>query len=281
MSRRQRGVSTVVDVSVFLLLVSAAAYSVVTATGGAVDATATPDRDETTVETLATTTATVRYDLGVDDRTGDPVERVRHGTLAELLATAAVANVSVDSAPPAPYAGGFVEAVRASVAPALGGRAQVTATWQPVPGSGLDGVVRVGRAPPTDATVHAATLTVDSGVPPARDAALAASTGGYGHVADAVARRTVAGLFPPRETRVALRGGGADAVVTRERFASMRSAYGSETALDAGVEHATSDLAVAVSGHTEEALERRFETPRAAAESVRVGRVTVVVRTWS
>jgi hypothetical protein len=281
MSRHQRAISTVVDVSVFILLVSAAAYSLVTAPGGAVDATAIPDRDETTVETLATTTATVRYDVGVDDRTGDPVERVRHGTLAELLATAAVANVSVDEAPPSPYAGGFVDAVRASVAPALGGRAQVTATWRPIPGSDLDGVVRVGPSPPTGATVHAATLTVDSGVPPAHEAALTASTGGYGRVADVVARRTVAGLFPPRETRVALQGGGADAVVTRERFASMRSAYGSETSLETGVEPATTDLAVAVSGHTERALERRFETPRAAAESVRVGRVTVVVRTWS
>ncbi|AUV81021.1 hypothetical protein C2R22_04555 [Salinigranum rubrum] len=281
MSRDERGISTVVDVSVFLLLVSAAVFSVVTAPADPVGATVTPERDEATVETLATTTTTVGYDLGVDDRTGEPIERVRHGTLAELLAEAAVANASVDGTPTSPYAAGFVDAVRASVTPLFDGRTQVVATWRPLPGSGLVGEVRVGPTPPAGATVHAATLSVDSGMPAARDSALAASSGGYGRVADVAARRTVDGLFPPRRTRVALRGGAADAVVVRERFASMRSTYGSETTFDAGVEPATTDLAVAVAERTERSFERRFETPRAAAESVRTARVTVVVRTWS
>lgn len=281
MSSGERGVSTVIDVSVFLLLVSAAVFSVVTVPADPVDVTATPERDEAAVETLATTTTTVKYDLGVDDRTGEPIERVRHGTLAELLAEAAVANTSVDVTPASPYAAGFVDAVRASVVPLLDGRTQVVATWRPLPGSGLVGAVRVGSAPPPDATVHAATLSVDSGMPAARDSALAASPSGYGRVADVAARRTVEGLFPPRRTRVALRGGAVDAVVVRERFASMRSAYGSETTLEAGVEPATTDLAVAVAERTERTVARRFETPRTAAKSVRTSRVTVVVRTWS
>lgn len=281
MTSGARGISTVVDVSVFLLLVSAAVFSVVTATDGGVDVTATPDRDEATVETLATTTTTVEYDLGVDDRTGEPIQRVRHGTLAELLAEAAVANASVDGAPTSPYAAGFVDAVRTSLTSLLDGRTQVVAAWRPLPGSGLAGAVRVGPTPPPDATVHAATLSVDSGMPTAHDSALAASSSGYGRVADVAARRTVEGLFPSRRMRVALRGGAADAVVARERFGSMRAAYGSETTLDAGVEPATTDLAVAVAERTERAFDRRFETPRAAAESVRTDRVTVVVRTWS
>lgn len=276
-----RAVSTVVDVSVFLLLVSAAAFSVVSAAGGPIDESPFPDRDEATVETLATTTTTVRYDLGVDDRTREPIERVRHGTLAELLAEAAVANVSVDGEPVSPYAVDFVGAVSDAISPLLDGRTQVVATWRPVPGSSLAGEVRVGPTPPSDGTVHAATVAVDSGMPAARDSALAASARGHGGVADAVARRTVAGLFPLRQTRVALQGGGADAVVVRERFSSMRSAYDAETALDAGVKPARTALAVAVSNRTEQALEKRFETPRAAADSVRTGRVHIVVRTWS
>lgn len=276
-----RGVSTVVDVSVFLLLVSAAAFSVVTATDGPVDDATHPDRDEATVETLATTTATVRYDLGVDDRTGEPIERVRHGTLAELLAEAAVANVSVDGEPVSPYAAEFVDAVGDSLSPLLDGRTQVVATWRPVPGSVLAGQVRVGPTPPSDGTVHAATMVVDSGLPTARNSARAASARGYEGVADAVARRTVAGLFPPRQTRVALQGGGADAVVVRERFSSMRSAYDAETTLKGGLNPASTALAVAVSNRTEQSLEKRFETPRAAADSVRTGRVYIVVRTWS
>jgi hypothetical protein len=281
--RNERGISTVVDVSVFLLLVGAAVFSVATAADASADDTVsiTADRDEATVETLATTTATVQYDLGVDDRTGEPIERARHGTLAELLADAAVANATVDGAPLSPYAVGFVDAVEATVSPLLDGRTQVAATWRPIPGSTLAGQVRLGPDPPTDSTVHAATLTVDSGIPPTSDRARSASVGGYGHVADVVARGTVDGLFPPRRTRVALDGDGADAVVAREQFASMRSAYDSETTFEAGVEPARADLTAAVSNRTTRTLASQFETPRAAAAAVRTGSVHIVVRTWS
>ena len=133
----------------------------------------------------------------------------------------------------------------------------------------------------TDATVHAATLAVDSGVPAARGPALAAADTGYGGVADVVARRTVRGLFPPRRTRVALAGGAVDASVTRAAFARTASAYGSDTRLETGVTPATYDLTVAVSNRTRAELRDRFDTPRAAASAVRTDRVTVVVRTWS
>jgi hypothetical protein len=283
---RRRGVSTVVDVSLFLLLVSAAVLSVVTAA----DRTGVADADEAgvqgdaaTVETLATATTTVRYDLGVDDRTGESISRVRHGTHAELLAEAAVANATVDGDPLSPYAAGFVDAVRAAVGGVVGGRTQVVATWRPVPGAGVVGRVSVGPTPPADATVHAATLPVASGLPAARGPATdAAREGhGYGPVAGVVARHLVDGLFPPRRTRVALDGGAADAAVVRTRFASMRAAYGAETPLDAGVTPATDDLAAAVADRTERTFRDRFASPGAAASSVRVGRVTVVVRTWS
>jgi len=74
---------------------------------------------------------------------------------------------------------------------------------------------------------------------------------------------------------------GADAVVARERFASMRSAYDSETTFEAGVEPARADLTAAVSNRTTRTLESQFETPRAAAAAVRTGSVHIVVRTWS
>jgi hypothetical protein len=116
---------------------------------------------------------------------------------------------------------------------------------------------------------------------PARQAAVAAAPRGHGRVADVVSRRLVDGLFPVRPTAVALDGSGADAVVARERFGSMRRAYGSETSLDVGVTPARNDLVVAVSNRTAQGFRDRFETPRDASSSVRVGTVRIVVRTWS
>lgn len=275
-----RGISTVVDVALFLLLVSAAVLSLVTAPGLTDDRDPVA-RDEATVETLATATATVRYDLGVDRRTGESVPRVAHGSLAALLAEATLAAVTVDGEPLSPYPPGFVDAVGEAVRPTLDGRTQIVARWEPYPGSTLRGRLRVGPSPPPDATVHAATLVVDSGFPAARDSAVAASGDGYRRVAAIVAGRTVDGLFPPRRSRVALDGGGVDATVTRARFDSMRSAYGSETTLDAGVTPARNDLTAAVANRTHTELRREFQTPRAAATSVRLDRVTIVVRTWS
>ncbi|WP_380675485.1 DUF7284 family protein [Salinigranum sp. GCM10025319] len=291
----ERGVSTVLDVTLFVLLVSAAVLSVVTAGGGPTDDPAAVGRDEATVETLATATTTVHYEIGVENGTDDPITRVGHGTLAELLAEAALANVTVDGTRVSPYAGGFTTAVADAVRPVLDGRTQVAATWTPYPGSSLRGRVAVGPAPPADATVHAATLAIDSGVPAARDpavdvAANAATTDtGYDRVAEVVSRRTVDGLFPPRRTHTALDGDAVDAGVTRATFDRMASAYGSEATLDsdardgdvAGDDAARFDLSVAVANRTSAELRERFESPEAAAASVETGRVTVVVRTWS
>ena len=290
---RSRGVSTVLDVTLFVLLVSAAVLSVVTAHGPTDDPTAV-GRDEATVETLATATATVHYEVGVENGTDDPITRVRHGTLAELLAEAALANVTADGTRVSPYAGGFTTAVVDAVRPALDGRTQVVATWTPYPGSSLRGRVALGPSPPADATVHAATLAVDSGVPAARDPAVdavddATTDTGYGRVSEVVARWTVDGLFPLRRTHTALDGDAVDAGVTRERFDRMASAYGTDATLDseardgdvAGDKAARFDLSVAVANRTRAELRERFESPEAAAASVETGRVTVVVRTWS
>jgi hypothetical protein len=281
MSRgRSRGVSTVLDVALFLLLVSAAVLSVATAAGDA-GTTDSAARDEATVATLATTTATVRYELGVDERTNEPLTRVTHGSLAELLAEATVASAGTNPGDVrSPYAARFVAAVAEAVRPVLDGRTQVGATWTPYPGSTLAGRVSVGPVPPPDATVHAATLTVDSGFPAVRTPASAASPD-YRTVAESVATPLVDGLFPVRSTDVVLAGDGADATVTRAQFDAVRSAYGSNATLDDGVVHARNDLTAAVTDRTEQELRREFETPGDAAAAVRLDRVTVVVRTWS
>lgn len=280
MNGRSRGVSTVLDATFCLLLVSAAALTVATADtarfAGAVDHDHDRNRDEAVAETLATATATVRYDLGTDRRTGATVERVRHGTLAELLAAAARATVAVDGRGLDPHGERFAAAVRAVVAPVLDGRTQVVAVWTPYPGAHVRGRVAVGPTPPPDASVHAATLTVDSGLPPTQ----LTTENGYRDVAAVVAERTVDGLVPARRTRVALAGDSVDGTVARVRFERASAVYGVETTLDAGVTPASDDLTAAVSTRVHSELREQFATPRAAADAVRTDRVTVVVRTW-
>ena len=276
---RERGVSTVLDVSLFLLLVSASVLSVVTAVSP--ESPPAVADDEATVETLATTTATVRYELGVERETGDSVERVTHGTLAELLAEATLAALAVDGRPLSPYGTGFTQAVGDAVRSVLDGRTQVVTTWRPFDGSALSGRLVVGPSPPPEATVHAATLRVDSNVRPPSSPTATATAGGYGALADVTARHTVDGLFPARETHVARDGAAADATVARTEFETVRAAYGSPTPLADGTTPARDALVEAVSNRTASRFRERFETPRAAASALRLDRVTVVVRTWS
>jgi len=222
-----RAVSTVVDVAVCLLLVGAAAL---TLTGAPI---AEPDpatgRAEELASTLAGSTGTVVYaDAGR--------ERTARGTLAGLLAAAAVTNRT-------PATGdGFRQAVANATRPALGARewrGQVTATWRPYEGADPGGTVVVGPTPPPGVDVHAATTGVPSGLDPRRRAILTeADRDGYTGVATLLA------------DAVSKTGGG-------------------------GRGEATTRRAIAAD------LDRRFDSPGAAARAVRVGRVSITVRTWS
>lgn len=128
---------TLLDAAVCLLLVGAAAAVVATAE----DPEPTPSDDE-----AVTMLSTVTHDADG-----------RHGTLAELLAAAAVADAAGVNAPAAN--------VRPAVRGAVGDGVRVVARWEPYPDAPVSGRVTVGPAPPDDATVHAARLIVPVGEP--------------------------------------------------------------------------------------------------------------------
>lgn len=143
-----RGVSTVVDASLCLLLVSAAALTLAGVDAG--PEPRPPDADRV-ADALAATTATVDYRLPpgavAEDR---PRNRTARGTLAALLADATRVDRRAD--------GGFVAAVQAHVERWLRrfpGGAQVrvrVGDRQPLV---------VGGSPPPGAEVDAATLRFD------------------------------------------------------------------------------------------------------------------------
>lgn len=290
--------SAVLDVTLCLLLVSAAAVTLVAVPGDAGRDSA-GDRADAVGTTLTTSTATVNYSLtpGAKDAEADGLasfpttsgpefERSTHGTFAGLLADAAVGTAAVDDEQLVHTDDGFRDAVRARIRQDVtDGGVQLLARWVPYRGSHLRGCVTVGPSPPPDATVHAATVSVPSGLPTAQDeASRAAVESGFEGVARVFAERVVVGLFPPDDLRFALRGDYPVSRLARYRYHRAGQSYGVGVAGDDGElrpREANDRLTDAVADAVERDLRQTFERPSAAAESVRVDEVRIVVRTWS
>lgn len=167
-----RGVSTVLDVALFLLLLSAAVGLLYAAPRPGQPAT-DPDIAAEAATTLATTTTAVEYTPAVDRGDlpaldgADATERTARGTVAEHLAAATVANAAIGDRT-LRHAPGHESAVRNATRRTLarieaGVDLQVRSFWEPLPGSGVRGELVVGPSPPPDANVHAATSAVPVG----------------------------------------------------------------------------------------------------------------------
>lgn len=284
-----RAVSTVLDAALCLLLVSAAVGLLVTHstphTGG--------DEAAEVATTLGTSTETVTYRPVAPEEPANSsgtvdlstVEnRTDHGTVARLLASAAVADAAVygDELTPAPN---YRDAVRTSVAwiPATAdANVEVRATWEPVDGGPLHGEVVVGHPPPPDADVHAASMTVPLGESP--DLEAAARRNGHRGVAEATARSAVDVVFPPERVDPALRSTGDEAVLVRQRYASAGETLGVDPRPSLRAddpEAANAALARELATKIEPQLRTTYDDPERAAAAVSPTEVTVVVRTWS
>ncbi|MFK8212310.1 DUF7284 family protein [Haloferax volcanii] len=289
----------VFDVTVCLLLVSASIGLVVTAdadAGSGLGGDAAVDADGV-ASSLATSTATVNYSLApgvdaagpslldADDIDARELERTAHGSLAGLLARSTLGAVTVDGVRLTRARDDFRKRTAARVASELPTRGvSVAVSWTPFPGSSVRANDTLGPEPPSSATVHSATLDVPSGFPAAREDAIAASDDGFDAVARLVADRTVAGLFPPTLARLALRGDEPVSSLMAHRYERAGALAEASVAPEVAREEtraANADLAAALNPRFAKTMRARYDTPRAAAEAVSVGRVTVVVRTWS
>lgn len=256
-----RGVSTVLDVAVCLLLIGAA---VATLTASVPDASEnpTPNADRT-VALLTTNTDTVRLDRH---------ERRIHGTPAGHLAAAAVTSATLDGDPL--VGSTHADAVDSTVSPVLGDRADATATWEPYPGAVLSGRVETGEPPPPRSTVGATTVTVDVGID-------SIAGDDYETVAASLADAIVSWLFPPERTRTALNDERTAGDVA-ERYRTMAATLDAsiEPELAAGNTQAVNDQLVnALASRFESELKAQFDTPESAAANVSTD-VKVAVRRW-
>lgn len=294
-----RASSTVLDVVVFVLLVGASV-----AVLGGVDPgdDARPGRlAEETADVLATSTTEITFErsgtvaesrllrvLGEDSSPMErtvTVERRASGTYAELLAVAAVANVTLGTR----SLTGTGESLRVRVAnatrralPADEANTEVRATWRAYPEATLSRTVVVGERPPRDADVSAATVTVASTFPNASRGL--APDPDYDAVARAVARGVVEGLFPRGPTADALASEGPDRALVVGRYRRASTVLDVETAgalAEGNVTGANERLVAALVPRVREDLRETFDSPAAAARALSVDRVRITVRTWS
>lgn len=297
-----RATSTVLDAALFVLLVGAAVGTV--AVGTSPPPTANADAADGVADALTTSTATVHYTLAPGARRassrvvefpvteGPTFQRTAHGTLAGHLATAAVGSLTVHDERVTRTHADYRRAVANATRNLTRGRdhlARIGARWRPYPDAPLRGTVTVGPTPPPDATVHAETVVVASGLPSARGAARRAANGSasnatFRSVGDAVARRIVDGLFPPNDTRSALLGDyPVEGLVTYryERLGRLLGTNVTDRAVADDATGANAELAAVLGERLAADMRTRFRSPGAAADAVAVGRVRITVRTWS
>lgn len=256
-----RGVSTVLDVGVCLLLVTAAVLTLVVG----VSAPPAPERPAAATGAERVTTLTAAVPAGPDHEA--------HDTLAGHLATAAVANATLDGRPLVESR--YPEAVRQATTDRLDDRTHVTARWVLCENSPVSGELSAGRRPPPDAEVATATVTVHSGLSPP------AASGSFAALAESLAAAYVGWWFPPGRTRTRLNDA-RTAAETADRYRSLAETLGVSPGGSVGADPRATNrrLVDALGQRLKSDLRGRFQNPEQAASHCRVERVELVVRGW-
>ena len=288
-----RGISTVLDVATCLLLITAAVGVLLAAP--TTDPTDDRRSAPAVADALTTSTAHVEYDAGPADRESAPsypsadgaYERSAHGTLAELLVAAAIADGRIDGTRVVPghEFGSRVEtATGARIGDAVDDDARVDARWEPYPDAPVGGAAVVGTEPPPDADVETATATVS---PPARCRThlteRIARHHGYGGLARHLSTCAVRAWFPPEATGDALRGQPPAPALVEHRYRRAGEALEVDVAdpvATRDVETANDRLITALARVLAADLRQRYETPESAADATTVDEVVITVRTW-
>ncbi|AHG00754.1 hypothetical protein HALLA_05985 [Halostagnicola larsenii XH-48] len=184
-----RGVSTVVDITLALLLVSASVLLIGVALSSP-DESGHEERPEQALESMSATTGTVLYDIAdtndagvstVESENFDPpgnrettvsdslYEVTTYGSSIGLLADAALANLGFDGNDRFAYGDVYEAAVDDSIREthvASEDNVYAVATWHPYEGSSLSGTATAGKRPPSTEDVSSVSTTVTSNVPP-------------------------------------------------------------------------------------------------------------------
>ncbi|MFC7196253.1 hypothetical protein ACFQL4_19175 [Halosimplex aquaticum] len=216
-----RAISTVVDVTFALLLVSASiAVLAIHITDD--DAERDTLESEQTAQTLSATTLRVEYSLqpvvddpdysGPSSPSSSELMRASHGPVTDLLAAAAITRVRVADDRVSQAGEDYLRKMQGNVRDILtsaDAKAHVVAVWRPYEGSAIQGRAEAGPAPPQGTDLRTVTLTVDSRIPSVSDGEIESrwATGDYGGVARLLADAIVRGYFPRHQTQLVLERG--------------------------------------------------------------------------
>lgn len=304
--RRNRAINTVVDVAVALLFVGIAVL-VLSAVNLSKESTQEQFDTDRTATVLGTATFDVTYTIepALEDaaEASDAIEyndkevrdqRIAHEPMAAHIGDAAIGNLAVDSERVTSTGEYYQTAIDSQLQTQLAGsqfETSVTAHWEPFPEASVSGRATVGVEPPPTKDIRTRELTIPSGFERTQKDAIAAveGGGGYAAVAETVASAIIRGYLPVVGSKHALERGGSATILTRYRYERI-AALLDETAIEdvreeieqtaAEPAEANRELTAALATELESDLRQRFESPRAAAQSLSTGTITITVRTW-
>lgn len=271
----ERGISTVVDVMLCLLIVSAAIGMLVYMED---EQDESPETAGDTAAILGTATASIEYTPSA----GEPVDtRTDYGTIASLLAKAAVLNGTVKGEP-LTTGDAYQQAAKRAAEQKLVSiedGTEITARWEPIENGSLQGKITVGERPPPGADVDAAVLTVTTGQwdpatleePDLESIAVAAS------------RAAIDQLFDPQASTRALESTHDERTITLARYHQAAAVLDVELApvlqqQDAGTANAL--LADALGEQLLVDIHNQYDQPDRAAAAITPGEVTIIIRRW-
>lgn len=235
-----RAVSTVLDIALALLLITASVLVIGLYLNDEKDGLEV-DRADHTAETLSGSTVSVVYDVGnvtnsshYDEPEGiESYERTMYGPAVGTIAEAAVVNAEFDGEQLILYADSFSESVAAHVESRLVGanhQVYVTATWQPYDDASIHGNTTVGTQPPVTDDISAVTMSADSGMPTVDDEALADTYANEGadETAELIAESIVEGYFPTERSQLALERQNLDRAIKSTHYLRMADIVGAD-----------------------------------------------------
>lgn len=218
-----RSISTVLDVSLALVLISASVLMLFVFAQSE-DTQSNPVRADQTAETLAGTTASVEYSIDeVLENDGEYdsdifadvpedshyLDRSAHGSVTGLLADASVANVAFWDNRWTRAGIGFERAVNGVTLGSITGlnhSVRLNAIWRPHEGSGIVGEAAAGQAVPPDAAVNSVTFVAPSGMDSVTEKLEDEyqPDGEFDDTAEIVAEEVLGGLLPPEKMQRSL-----------------------------------------------------------------------------
>jgi hypothetical protein len=213
-----RSVSTVLDVALALLLISASVTLMFVFLEEETRESVPVEADRT-AETLAGVTTTVEYSLDEtvehDDANifteGDDhaFERSTHGTIPELLAEGAVGSVEFWGIEYTRESADLTQSVDGAVrneTTVMDHSVRLDAIWRPYQGASITGRTGAGQRVPPDADVHSVTMSVPSGFENITQEVSAAYSGDgdFNESAQVIAEAIIDGFLPSEKMQRAL-----------------------------------------------------------------------------